>query len=382
MIPFGDFLYFGVLLYLAVPIVICGVLGVPPRKFILAATLVMVAVQYGLVIDGGWRESAQPLARVAGFVVLQFLVARAFVQLRRAGKRQPVFYAAVLLGLAPLALEKLVPGSRSVTAFLGISYATFRALDITFAIQDGLVKELSLGKFIAYLIFFPSISAGPIDRYRRFLKDYDAPRSREQFMQDLDAAVERLFRGLLYAFVLAPLIDHYWLRPASGAEGALATVSYMYAYSLHLFFDFAGYSAFAIGTGYLLGVHIPENFDRPFWARDIAEFWNRWHITLSTWLRDHVYGRFVMTAAKNRWFAEPRVAGYLGSALAFTAMGVWHGPEARYIAYGLYHALLMVGHLMLSDRRPRRPALPPMLARVVTFHCVCFGFLIFSGRLF
>ena len=64
----------------------------------------------------------------------------------------------------------------------------------------------------------------------------------------------------------------------------------MYAYSLHLFFDFAGYSAFAIGTGYLLGVRIPENFDRPFWARDIADFWNRWHITLSTWLRDHVYG--------------------------------------------------------------------------------------------
>ena len=382
MIPFGDFLYFGVLLYLAVPIVICGALSVPPRRFILAATLMMVAVQYGLVVDAGWRASAQPLARVAGFIVLQFLVARAFVQLRRAGKRQAVFYTAVLLGLAPLALEKLVPGSRSVTAFLGISYATFRALDVTFAIQDGLVKELSFGRYIAYLIFFPSISAGPIDRYRRFLKDYDAPRSREQFLQDLDAAVERIFRGLLYAFVLAPLIDHYWLRPASGAEGAVATVSYMYAYSLHLFFDFAGYSAFAIGTGYLLGVHIPENFDRPFWARDIADFWNRWHITLSTWLRDHVYGRFVMTAAKHRWFAEPRVAGYLGSALAFTAMGVWHGPEARYIAYGLYHALLIVGYLMLSDRRQRRPALPPMLGRVVTFHCVCFGFLIFSGRLF
>jgi membrane protein involved in D-alanine export len=383
VIPFGDFLYFGVLLYLAVPVVICGVLGVPPRRFILGATLVMVAVQYGLVTEGGLPASTRSIARVLAFVALQFLVARAFVQVRRAGKRQSVFYMAVVLGLAPLALEKLLPGSRSVVGFLGISYATFRALDVTFAIQDGLVKELSLTEYIAYLIFFPSISAGPIDRYRRFRKDYDAPRSRAQFLEDLDAAVERIFRGMLYAFVLGPLIEMYWLKPAREATGAVATVAYMYGYSLHLFFDFAGYSAFAIGTGYVLGVRMPENFDRPFWAQNIADFWNRWHITLSTWLRDHVYARFVMTAAKGKWFTDNRVAGYLGSWLAFGAMGVWHGLESRYIAYGLYHATLMVGYLMLSQRRgPGRRPLPPMLARVVTFHCVCFGFLIFSGRLF
>ncbi|HEX7980390.1 MAG TPA: D-alanyl-lipoteichoic acid biosynthesis protein DltB [Gemmatimonadaceae bacterium] len=383
MIPFGDFLYFGLLLYLAVPVVICGVLGVPPRRFILPATLVMVVLQFGLVTDGGWPASTRSIARVLGFVVLQFFVARAFVRMRRAGKRQPVFYTAVLLGLAPLALEKLAPGSRGVVGFLGISYATFRALDVTFAIQDGLVKELSPSEYFSYLVFFPSISAGPIDRFRRFRKDYEAPRSRAQFLQDCDAAVERIFRGMLYAFVLAPLIEKYWLSPARDATSAVGTVAYMYGYSLHLFFDFAGYSAFAIGTGYVLGVHIPENFDRPFWAQNIADFWNRWHITLSTWLRDHIYGRFVMTAAKGKWFADPKVAGYLGSWLAFALMGLWHGLESRYVVYGLYHATLMVGYLMLSQRKgPGRRALPPMLARVVTFHCVCFGFLIFSGRLF
>src|SRR5205823_3740154 len=153
-------------------------------------------------------------------------------RLRRAGRRRWVFYAAVLLGLAPLALEKFAPGSRSVVGFLGISYATFRALDVTFAIEDGLVKDLSPAEYVAYLIFFPSISAGPIDRFRRFRKDYGAPRSREQFLADLDAAVERLFRGMLYAFVVAPLIEHYWLSRASHAQGSVATVSYMYAYSL------------------------------------------------------------------------------------------------------------------------------------------------------
>jgi membrane protein involved in D-alanine export len=343
----------------------------------------MVAVQYGLVTEGGLPASARSIARVLGFVVLQYLVARAFAVLRRAGKRQPVFYAAVALGLVPLALEKLAPGSRSVVGFLGISYATFRALDITFAIQDGIVKELPVTEYVAYLVFFPSISAGPIDRYRRFHKDYTAPRSRAQFLQDLDQAVERIFRGILYAFVLAPLLERYWVSRASHATGTVATVAYMYGYSFHLFFDFAGYSAFAIGTGYVLGVRMPENFDRPFWARNIADFWNRWHITLSTWLRDHVYARFVMSAANGKWFADTRVAGYLGSWLAFALMGVWHGLESRYIVYGLYHATLMVGYLMLSQRKgPGRRSLPPMLARVVTFHCVCFGFLIFSGRLF
>jgi membrane protein involved in D-alanine export len=383
VIPFGDFLYFGLLLYLAVPVVICGVFGIPPRRFILAATLFMLVVQFGLVTEGGLPASARSIARVLGFVVLQYVVARAFVQLRRAGKRQPIFYAAVLLGLAPLAVEKLSPESATFVGFLGISYATFRALDVTFAIQDGLVKDLSPAEYVSYLIFFPSISAGPIDRFRRFKKDYEAPRSRAQFLEDLDAAMERIFRGILYAFVLAPLIEKYWLAPARDSDTALATVSYMYGYSMHLFFDFAGYSAFAIGTGYVLGVHIPENFDRPFLARNIADFWNRWHITLSTWLRDHIYARFVMSAAKGKWFSDPKIAGYLGSWLAFAAMGIWHGLESRYVIYGLYHATLMVGYLMLTQRKgPGRGPLPTMLARVVTFHCVCFGFLIFSGRLF
>ena len=80
------------------------------------------------------------------------------------------------------------------------------------------------------------------------------------------------------------------------------TLSYMYAYSLYLFFDFAGYSAFAIGFSYLLGVHTPENFNRPFLSRNIKEFWTRWHITLSFWFRDFIYMRFLLTAFKKKWF--------------------------------------------------------------------------------
>src|SRR5215471_19041677 len=114
-----------------------------------------------------------------------------------------------------------------------------------------------------FLFFFPTISAGPIDRYRRFVPDWTKRRSRTEFLTDLDSAVHHFFRGLVYKFIVAALIEQHWLNTAahSGSLGAL--VSYMYAYTFYLFFDFAGYSAFAISISNLFGVHTPENFDRP-----------------------------------------------------------------------------------------------------------------------
>ena len=150
------------------------------------------------------------------------------------------------------------------------------------------------------------------------------------------------------------MIKSYWIdRLADG--GLLNTLSYMYGYSLYLYFDFAGYSAFAVGVSYLLGIHTPENFNRPFLAGNIKDFWNRWHISLSTWLRDHVYMRFMLAATKGRWFTGKYTASYLGYFLTFGLMGLWHGPQLRYILYGLYHASLLVGHDLSSASPLGRP---------------------------
>ena len=384
MIAYGSFFYFGLLLYLVVPVIVASLLKVRTRRVVLATTILMVVVQYGL---GPFGLSSAPLlaiGRVIAFAIAQWVVAAIFLRVRASGPNRPEFYAAVILALVPLVVEKFSPSDvRHLVAFVGISYTTFRALDAIFGIQDGLIKDLPLGEYLAFLLFFPAISAGPIDRYRRFRTDYNQDRTREQLLSDLDQATLRLFRGILYAFVLGPLIDFYWVNPASHQTGVLALVSYMYAYSIHLFFDFAGYSAFAIGMGYVLGIRMPENFNRPFLAQNIAEFWTRWHISLSSFLRDHVYGRFVLAAMKGKWFEDRQAAGYLGSVLAFGLMGLWHGAQDRYLCFGLYHALLIVGYgVMTNPRRARLPRLSPVAARIVTFHLVCFGFLIFSGRLF
>jgi membrane protein involved in D-alanine export len=241
-------------------------------------------------------------------------------------------------------------------------------------------------QYLAYLFFFPTISSGPIDRYRRFEKDWQHRRTRAEFLQDLDGAVQRVFTGFLYKFILAALIQQYWLDPVSQRSDALGIASYMYAYSLYLFFDFAGYSMFAIGFSYLFGIHSPENFNRPFLAHDIRDFWNRWHMSLSTWFRDHVYMRFVIAGTKGRWFQDGYLTSYLGFFVMFGLMGLWHGTAVHYLVYGLYHAVLFTLHdLFRRFNRVRRVwgegPLWRAAAIFVTFNLVCFGFLIFSGRL-
>ncbi len=267
----------------------------------------------------------------------------------------------------------------------GFPTSPFGALDVIFCVQDGLILALPGADFFVYLFFFATISSGPVDRYRRFEKDWKHVRTRSEFLADLDGAVERLFRGFLYKFILAALIKVYWLDHAGGKSGP-QVISYMYAYSLYLFFDFAGYSAFAISVSYLFGIHTPENFNRPFLAHNIRNFWNRWHITLSFWFRDHVYMRFLLAATKGKWFKGKHTASYLGFFLSFGLMGLWHGTAAHYLVYGLYQAAMLSAYDFFSRWNKRHhwwgDAGPWRLASILlTAHAVCFGFLIFSGKL-
>ncbi|MDQ3696874.1 MAG: D-alanyl-lipoteichoic acid biosynthesis protein DltB [Gemmatimonadota bacterium] len=403
MTPYGGALYFGVLLY---PTLIALGLGLAERlswRWILAITVGMVVVQYWGA--GAWgvadlapAGTVREVWLIAGYAVAQWAIARAFlaVRVRRADAVQSGgawaarrdFAVAVVLSVAPLAAAKALPllAPGTTAGFLGISYVTFRCLDVIIGIQDRLITTLPAGRYVTYLFFFPTISSGPIDRYRRFVTDLEHRRTRAEVLSDLGAGLHRIFTGLLYKFILAALVHRYWLQPVTGADGALATVSYMYAYSAYLFLDFAGYSHFAIGVSYFFGIRTPENFDRPWLAANIADFWNRWHMSLSFWFRDHIYMRFVIAATKGRWFPNKNLASYTGFFLTFGLMGLWHGPAWHYIAYGLYHAALLSGHAALNRRGRQRDwwgSGPVWRAAgiVLTINLVCFGFLIFSGRL-
>jgi membrane protein involved in D-alanine export len=386
VIPYADFTYFVLLLYVAVPTIILGLFGHAGWRWALLVTTAMLVAQYHDVLHLRAAFPVREIWFVLAFAVWQWLIVRAFAG---AGARAGwMFYGALGLSLLPLAVTKVIPvvSPKTQFGFLGISYVTFRALDIVFCLRDGVIETPGARELFMFLFFFPTISAGPIDRYRRFVPDRKKKRSRAEFLADLDGAVHHFFRGLLYKFILAALIEQQWLKAAAGGHSFGALLSYMYAYSFYLFFDFAGYSAFAIAVSYLFGVHTPENFDRPFLARNIRDFWNRWHITLSFWFRDHVYMRFLLAAARGKWFKSMHTAAILGYFLAFGLMGLWHGIELHYIVYGLYMATLLSAFHVFSNwkkanRYLREGPLWHALAVFITFNAVCFGLLIFSGHI-
>jgi membrane protein involved in D-alanine export len=387
MIPFADFAYFGVLLYVVVPALALAFLRRGVRAWLLVASAGMLVLHCWAPRAAVAGATFSTLWLALGFAAWEYLVAVAFLAVRRRGRRQWAFYLAVVAALAPLIAAKSAPLADHTwaLAFLGISYVTFRCVDVVISIHDGLVAGLPAPRYMAFLFMFPTVSSGPIDRWRRFGQDWERRRTRAEVIADLDGAVHRLFRGLLYSFVLAVLVKRYWLDPAAAGHGLWSTVSYMYAYSAYLFFDFAGYSALAIAFSMVFGIHTPENFDRPFFAANIREFWNRWHISLSAFLRDHVFMRFMLSSARSGAIRDRVLASYVGYVLLFGAMGVWHGTALHYVGYGLYHAALFVAH----DRIARATRGHPWTASrwwrpvsiAVTFNLVCFGFVIFSGRL-
>ena len=384
MTPFSDFTYFGLLLYIALPTLALGLMGRANRGWTLLTVLLVGVLNFGdeLAVRPGFFVREIWIA--LGFALYQGVLAAALLR----WKSPTLFRILLPLSILPLAAAKFLPliAPGTLFGFLGISYVTFRALDVLFSIHDGILKSLSPGSYFAFLLFWPTVSSGPIDRYRRFVQDLDHRRTRAEFLDDLDVAVERIFRGFLYKFLIAALLSRYCVDPIEHRTEPLYTVLYMYGYSLYLFFDFAGYSAFAIGCSRLMGIRSPENFQLPFLARNIRDFWNRWHMSLSFWFRDHIYMRFLIAATKGKWFRGKHTASYVGLWLTFGLMGVWHGLEARYLLYGAYHAALLCGYDAFarwnktSKRWPDTTAWR-MVNIVITFHVVCFGLLIFSGKL-
>lgn len=376
MIPFSGLLFFYLLFLGLLPAVVLGLLGKKLHYhgiFLCAAMLVIVFWQNG------------QLAALALFFLWEMALCCLFWRLPK--RTRPLLWAAVILALGPLGLIKLgeVLQPFSLFRLMGASYMSFRAVQVLLDIYDGRLQKLRPVALGYFLLFFPAVSSGPIDRYRRFLSDLDRPPDREHYRTLLAQGIWKLAGGCVSAVVISGFIQQYWLA-ALPASGFGATLSYMYGYTFYLFFNFAGYSSMAIGTGYLLGIQMPENFNQPFLSVDMKDFWSRWHISLSTWLRDYLYSRFVMKSLKQKRFSNPRTASYLSYVLNMMAMGAWHGLQPQYLLYGVYHSALMCLNEVLDlhckpFRSFKNHGAGQVVCVLVTFHLFSFGLLIFSGRL-
>ncbi|MBL0126162.1 MAG: D-alanyl transfer protein [Flavobacteriales bacterium] len=293
-----------------------------------------------------------------------------------------------LLLALPMVLVKL-KWEVDVIGFAGISYITFRCIQV-YLDREQLRDRFRFSEFISFLLFTPSLLAGPIDRYERFKSDLDQGWSRLNGAALL-AGWEFFILGLLHKFVGAEIVDRYWLARFPQESTALADMSAtMYDYSVYLYLDFAGYSLLAIGLGRMLGIELPKNFDRP-WLTDTApDFWKRWHISLGDWLRDYFFRPIYKSlSGVQRLRTWPLLKQNIALFSTFLLMGLWNGLEAHYIISGSLFGVYSVvynshQHRIRKHKRDLWGSTPAWAVKEISifimFNLACFALYIFSGR--
>ena len=329
------------------------------------------------------------LCNLAMFTTIEYAIVRIYLELRTKKGRIAWQYRMFLLAsIAPLTIYKLLglTGNKyHIFAFLGLSYMTFKAVQMVIEIYDGVITSFKTSNFIYLLLFFPAITSGPIDRSRRFDEDIDRIIPRDEYLEMLGDGIYKILKGMVYKMVIAACF--YTVMNYFGTGGTwYSIVIYFYLYGIYLFFDFAGYSYMAIGTSYIFGVKTPENFNAPFVSKDIKEFWNRWHMTLSFWFRDFLFSRITMSLVRSRKVKNKMTIASIAFMINMFVMGVWHGLESNYIIYGLYHGVLLSACEIFQKKSKfykahKRDKWFIAVSWFITLHLVMFGFFIFSGRL-
>ena len=341
--------------------------------YILALSLLFAGAIYG--------KSRAMIVYLLVFIVYQYFLVFLAQRIEAKWLKSLVF-----LSILPLVINKVFAlTSLHLLAFIGISYMSFKTIQIMLEISDGLIKEkISTKDYLQFLLFFPTVSAGPIDRSRRFLKEMNEVMPRKEYLELAGDGVYRIVLGLLYKIVLSTYV-YQMLLALNNTDIVVYSIKYMYLYTLYLFFDFAGYSLMAVGSSNILGIQTPMNFNKPFLSVDIKDFWTRWHITLSTWLRDFVFSRVLMQVIRKKWFKNRLHNATYAYMVNMLVMGFWHGLSVSYIVYGFYHGVLMAGFEVYQKKsnfykKNKNKNWYKLLSWFVTMNLVMIGFFIFSGE--
>ena len=248
---------------------------------------------------------------------------------------------------------------------IGISFYTFQTISYIIDCHWEKVKpQKKFKNFLLYLALFPQLVAGPIVRYSRIEKEID---QRTIELRDVSYGLNRVALGLAKKVLLAnqlSLIVDSFLGNISSSTMAGAWYGAI-AYGLQIYFDFSGYSDIAIGLGRVFGFHFDENFDHPFICRDITEFWQRWHISLSTFFRDYVL--YIPIFGKRR--------KYDGLFLVWLCTGIWHGASWNYILWGLYYGLFILIEMLIGKKRMKK--VPVLIRHIYSKFVIIIGFSIF-----
>jgi alginate O-acetyltransferase complex protein AlgI len=259
---------------------------------------------------------------------------------------------------------------------VGVSFFTFQSLSYTIDVYRGNLKPVdNIIDYAFFVSFFPQLVAGPIVRASDFLPQMYKPTvvTQEMFGRAIFLIGAGLFKkAVISDYISINFVDRVFDAPMlySGLENMFA----VYGYALQIYCDFSGYSDMAIGIALLLGFHFPINFNSPYQSRNITEFWRRWHISLSTWLRDYLY----ISLGGNR---KGKIRTYFNQMITMLLGGLWHGASWRFIIWGALHGLALIVHKMFRVSKPRTESTRSgiLVKTILTFHFVCFCWIFFRA---
>lgn len=254
------------------------------------------------------------------------------------------------------------PRHGDLLVLIGVSYFTAKAIHVVVEAYKGAITAVDGLTFLNYMTFFPAFISGPIQRYPDFAGQLQSARP-DTLRADLAAGFERIVGGLFKKLVLVPIVYPYVLAGPGQDLAALTAAQVvvgLYGYAIYFFLDFSAYSDLAIGAARLVGLTLPENFDRPFLQKNIRDLWSGWHMSLTTWLIDYVYWPVVRRLRNLEYFRpRPVLLSIVGMNVTFLACGVWHGEAAHFLLWGAYHGV-GISIVNVYQRQKRRLRSAPL----------------------
>jgi D-alanyl-lipoteichoic acid acyltransferase DltB (MBOAT superfamily) len=290
------------------------------------------------------------VAALAILIILGFTLARW-------NQFPPVLFILAAIGIILLFILVKVPSAFSVLfetlsamrgkessgtirfSWLGFSYVSFRLLHTILDRRSGRLPSVPLADYVNYVIFFPSFTAGPVDRLERFIRDLNEPLLPRR--EDWIEIGRRFFLGLFKKFVIADALAWIALNETFAAQvGSAAWMWFLlYCYSLRIYFDFAGYTDIAIGMARMLGVRLPENFASPYLKPNLTQFWNSWHMTLMQWFRSYFFNPLTRLMRSHDHSMPVPVMLLIAQVSTMVLIGLWHGVTAGFVLWGLWHGM-------------------------------------------
>ena len=346
-----------------------------PKYILILFFLIGIDYVAGLVIEPakGWKRKMFLVASlIANVGILSFFKYFTFAE-----TNIEKLFSTLGIGVSLPHLSFLLP--------IGLSFHTFQSMSYTIEVYRGNCRaERHLGIYSLYVLFYPQMVAGPIERPQNLLAQFHTPVPFKagNIIEGVELMLWGLFKKVVLADNLVLLVDPAFNDPKAhaGFQMILAT----YAFAFQIYCDFSGYTDIARGAARTLGYHLMLNFDQPYRAQSISEFWRRWHISLSTWFRDYVY--FPLGGSR-----AGKLRNYFNLMVVFLISGLWHGASWAFILWGALHGFYMICGLATHDIRAKiwnaiglekSNGLRVAISTVITFHLVWIGWVFFrSGTL-